>query len=223
MTNQPRRVLVSGFEPFGGLSWNPSAEVAEAVAGRADSRLLTAQDEHDEVAVEAVVLPVEFQTAGQLLLDAVKKHRPDLVICLGLAAGTDTVRLERVGLNLRDARIADNAGAQPLGEAIVEGAPNAYFSTLRLKAAHQRIAADGIPASLSLSAGTYVCNEVLYTLLHHIETEQLAVAAGFLHIPDLRSPEPVLTLDQATAALDLTISESLQAGPDAPAASGALH
>lgn len=223
MPASPPRVLLSGFEPFGGLTYNPSSEVAEEVARRAEFELLTTQREHGAVVVDTVVLPVEFKKAGQLLIAAVQKHRPDVVICVGLAAGTEAVRLERVGLNIRDARIPDNAGAQPLDEPIVDGGPNAYFSTLRLKAAHQRIAAAGIPVGLSLSAGTYLCNEVLYTLLHQLDAEQLPIAAGFLHIPDLRRPEPAVTPDQAATALDLTISESLKAGPDAATASGALH
>lgn len=216
-------MLLSSFEPFGGLTYNPSSDVAEVVSHRAASGLLATQREHGQVVVDTVMLPVEFDTAGQLLIAAVEKHQPDVVVCLGLAAGTETVRLERVGLNLRDARIPDNAGAQPLGEAIVEDGSNAYFSTLRAKAAHQRIAAAGIPVSLSLSAGTYVCNDVLYTLLHHVDTEQLPTAAGFVHVPDLRSREPAVTSDQTAAALDLTISESLQTGADAAAAGGALH
>lgn len=228
MNGPARRVLISSFEPFGGLTYNPSSEVAAEVASAAETELLVTQREHGPVAVSTVVLPVEFTAAAQLLIAAVQKHRPDVVISVGLAAGTESVRLERVGLNLRDARIPDNAGAQPLDEAIVEGGPNAYFSTLRLKAAHQRILAAGIPASLSLSAGSYLCNEVLDTILHHIDAEQLPVAAGFLHIPDLRSPdlrgpEAPVTHHQAAAAVDLTISESLKSGPDAAAASGALH
>lgn len=223
MDGPARRVLISSFEPFGGFTDNPSLQVAAEVASAAEAELLVTQREHGPVVVSTVVLPVEFTAAAQLLIAAVEEHHPEVVISMGLAAGTESVRLERVGLNLRDARIPDNAGAQPLDEAIVEGGPNAYFSTLRLKAAHQRILAAGIPANLSLSAGTYVCNEVLYTLLHHIDTEQLPVAAGFLHLPDLHGPEAPVTHHQAAAAVDLTISESLKPGPDAAAASGALH
>src|SRR5690625_4255080 len=149
-------ILLTDFEPFGGLAHNCSADVVGEVARRAVATELLTQQEHDDVVISTLTLPVEFGAAGDLVTTAVQQHKPDVVISVGLAAGTNTLRLERVGLNLRDARIPDNAGAQPLAEPIIAGANNAHFSTLRLKAAQQRIAAAAIPVSMSLSAGTFV-------------------------------------------------------------------
>lgn len=214
-------ILLSAFEPFGGMDHNPSQDLIAEVQRRLDRQELTAQAEHGEIAVVPLTLPVEFGRASELLKNAVDKHQPSLAIAAGLAAGTRTVRLERVGLNLRDARIPDNAGAQPVDQPIVHGGTTALLSTLRLKAAHRRITSAGIPAELSLSAGTYLCNEALYTLLHHTATP--ATRAGFVHIPDLSQPESPVTLAQAASALDLLIAESLTPAPDAATAQGAIH
>lgn len=218
------RILLTGFEPFGGSAHNSAADVVSEIALRAAAGVLLTQQEHDDaVDVSALTLPVEFEAAGHMLTTALEQQRPDVVICVGLAAGTGALRLERVGLNMRDARIPDNAGAQPLDQPIVAGAPSAYFSTLRLKAAHQRILAAQIPVSLSLSAGTFVCNEVLYTLLHHISTGELPISAGFVHVPDLRGRDAPLSLAQAADAVDRVITESLKPVSDLPALSGTLH
>lgn len=216
-------ILLSGFEPFGGFAHNPSLDVVNEVAGRAAAGKLVTQQEHNDVVISTLTLPVEFGGAGHLLTTAVQQHRPDVVISVGLAAGTETVRLERVGLNLRDARIPDNTGAQPPNRPITAGAENAHFSTLRLKAAAQRILAAEIPVSLSLSAGSYVCNEVLYTLLQHISSGDLPISAGFIHIPDLRSSDSPLALPQAADAVDLVITESLKGPDDLATGTGTLH
>lgn len=215
--------MLSAFEPFGGADHNPSQDVVEELAHRADRGELTAQSEHPGVAIIPVLLPVEFSTAGQLLSTFIDKYSPDLVISLGLAAGTETIRLERVGLNLRDARIPDNAGAQPADEPVIAEGETALFATLRLKAACERIAASRIPVSLSLSAGSYVCNDVLYSLLHHLRTRKLSSSAGFVHLPDLRASGCPVSLEQATRAVDLLIAESLRPLPDAAAPGGTLH
>ncbi|WP_150461623.1 pyroglutamyl-peptidase I family protein [Nesterenkonia ebinurensis] len=218
----PHTVVVSAFEPFGGADHNPSQDVLDLLTQRAEQGELTVQAEHD-VVVTPLTLPVEFGRAGKLLTEAINRHSPALVIALGLAAGTEAVRLERVGLNLRDARIPDNAGAQPAEAPVAPQGPPALFSTLRLKAAHARIAAAGIPVALSLSAGSYVCNDLLYTALHHISTQNLKIPAGFVHVPDLRSPETPVSTEQATTALDLLIAESLKKDDDDATPLGPLH
>ncbi|WP_300344104.1 pyroglutamyl-peptidase I [Nesterenkonia sp.] len=218
-----RTILISAFEPFGALDYNPSADLAALLAHRAAHQQLLCQREHGPLQLRTVTLPVEFGRAGELLTSAVAEAQPAAVVALGLAAGTDAVRLERIGVNLRDARIPDNAGAQPVDQPIAEDGPAAWFSTLRLKAAHRRIAAAEIPVRLSLSAGTYLCNEVLYTLLHHLQRNGPAVPAGFVHVPDLRSPEAPVSLDQAAAAVDLLLTESLKPLPDESIPAGSLH
>ncbi|GAA4834388.1 pyroglutamyl-peptidase I [Garicola koreensis] len=224
----PPRILLTDFEPFGGSAHNSSGDVVSEVARRAAARQLLTQQEHDDVVISTLTLPVEFGAAGHLLTTAAQQHRPDVVISVGLAAGAATLRLERVGLNLRDARIPDNAGAQPLAQPIIAGAENAHFSTLRLKAAQQRIAAAGIPVSMSLSAGTFVCNEVLFTILDHISAAGLPTSAGFVHVPDLRAPDrhssdSPLSLPQVADAVDLVISESLKPIDDVAGRTGTLH
>lgn len=223
MPKHAHSVLLTGFEPFGGLTYNPSHDLVETMAQLSEATQLLAQREHGTITIHTEVLSVEFGRAGRQLIQAVEKHQPDVVIAVGLASGTPHLRLERVGLNLRDAQIPDNAGAQPLGEPIDPAGQNAYFSTLRLKAAEQRMAAAGLPVALSLSAGTYLCNEVLYSLLQHIDHSRLPARAGFVHIPDLRSRDSPLTGQQAAHGLDLTIAEALRSEPDAASATGALH
>lgn len=223
MTTETRRVLLTGFEAFGGLDYNPSWDVAQEIARRARLQELTTQQEHSGVVVSTACLPVEFDRAGEVLKAAITDQQPDMVISLGLAAGTDALRLERVGLNLRDARIPDNAGNQPDDAPVVPGADTALFSTLRLKAAQRRIAEAGFPVQLSTSAGTYVCNDVLYTLLHHLIATEQQIPAGFLHVPDLHAHSAPLTVSEAATAVDLLMAESFVTAEDEARPAGSLH
>ena len=207
-----KRVLLSGFEPFAGMSHNSSWDVVEQTAAT-----ITGAEVH------TVLLPVEFRRAAELLVQRIGEVEPDVVIAVGLAAGTGTLRLERVGINLRDARIPDSSGAQPVDEPIDAEGQGALFSTLRLKAAHARIVEERIPVQLSLSAGTFVCNDVLYSLLAAAANADSPTPAGFVHLPDLRTEDAPLAEDQAVRALDILIEESLSSAPDAALAAGALH
>ena len=215
-----RTVLLTGFEPFAGMDHNPSWDAVEELAGAAARSQLRAQEVHGDLDVHTALLPVEFGASAELLLEQMTATVPDLVIALGLAAGTETVRLERVGLNLRDAQIPDNAGHQPAEAPVVPGGPPALFATLRLKAAHAAISAAGIPVSLSLSAGSFVCNSLLYSLLHTVPD---SVPAGFVHLPDLSSEGSPVSLAQAVHALDLLITESLHPRTDLSVPAGLLH
>ncbi|WP_281872942.1 pyroglutamyl-peptidase I [Brachybacterium paraconglomeratum] len=155
-------VLLSGFAPFDGAATNESWEaVREAVPA------LVARG----VDAEAVELPVEFGTASERLAEAVRGLRPRLVVAVGLAAGRTAITPERVAINIRDARIPDNAGASPVDEPVVPGAPVGRFSTLPVKAMVASLAADGVPAAVSQTAGTYVCNDVFYALQHLLATD----------------------------------------------------
>ncbi|MDO5493188.1 MAG: pyroglutamyl-peptidase I [Nesterenkonia sp.] len=228
----PRRILITGFEPFDGADRNPSWDLADELRRRADRGVSTVASERsadgESLELHTLLLPVEFGPAGTRLrarLDelAAAGEAPDLVVALGLAAGTEAVALERVGLNLRDARIPDNGGTQPIDEPVVDGGPEARFATLRLKASLARIAAAEIPVHLSLSAGTFVCNDVLYTLLDHLDRTGADARGGFVHVPDLHSPDSPVTFDQAVQAVEMLLAESLHPIPDAVAAAGALH
>ncbi|ASK65964.1 pyroglutamyl-peptidase I [Brachybacterium avium] len=205
-------LLLTGFEPFDGAAVNESWEAVRCAAPQ-----LRAQG----LAVRTLELPVEFGRAGQLLAAAVREHRPTLVIAVGLAAGRTGITPERVAINVRDARIPDSAGASPVDEPIEADGPVGCFSTLPIKAMVAALTADGIPASVSQTAGTYVCNDVFYALQHLLATdEELAgIRGGFVHVPSAD------VLDTATTARALTrmAEVALRTEVDAALAGGAEH
>jgi pyroglutamyl-peptidase len=166
-----RCILLTGFEPFGGEKVNPSQDVASALAGTTIAG--------NEVVAE--ILPCEFGRSVQSLRAAIERYRPVLVLALGQAGGRVDLSLERIAINVDDARIADNAGAAPIDTPVVDDAPAAYFSTLPIKAMAAALRAAGIPASVSQSAGTFVCNHVFYGLQHRLAGS--AVRSGFMHLP----------------------------------------
>lgn len=167
-----RNVLVTGFEPFGGASTNPSQEIARALAGRTIAGRQ----------VVGAVLPCVFGQANRTLRELLRRHRPELVVCLGLAAGRHAITPERVAINVDDARIPDNAGCQPVDRPIVAGGPAAYWSTLPIKAIVAALRARGIPAEVSQTAGTFVCNHVFYGLMRALRRHP-NVRGGFVHVP----------------------------------------
>jgi pyroglutamyl-peptidase len=166
-------VLVTGFDPFGGEQLNPSWEVCtrlpRTVAG---------------LRVEIARIPCEFRRSIEVAAEAIERHRPKLVICLGQAGGRAHLSVERVAINIDDARNADNCGAAPVDEAIAPDGPPAYFATLPVKAMAGAMRAAGVPAEVSNSAGTYVCNHLMYGVLHFLAHRgEGHVRAGFIHIP----------------------------------------
>lgn len=167
------KVLLTGFEPFGGESSNPSAEAV---------LLLCRQQAPAGISWQALILPVEFKRSGDLLREEIRKLQPELVLCVGQAGGRPAISLEQVAINLIEARIPDNSGSQPSGEPVINKAPAAYFTTLPIKAIRQHLLQCGIPAQISYSAGTYVCNALMFSLLHQIN-EMSECRGGFIHIP----------------------------------------
>jgi pyroglutamyl-peptidase len=165
-------VLVTGFDAFCGEPINPSWEICERLP-----RSLAG------LRVETVRLPCEFGRAIRVACDAIERLGPTLVVCLGQAGGRAHLSVERVAINVSDARVADNAGARPIDEAIVPRGPPAYFSTLPIKAMVEAMHATGVPAEVSNSAGTYVCNHVMYGVLNWIATARRDARAGFIHVP----------------------------------------
>jgi pyroglutamyl-peptidase len=186
-----RPILVTGFEPFGGEVVNPSTLVAQALHGRTI----------DGVPVFGAVLPCVFGAAIDVLREALDRHRPRLVLALGQAAGRAAFSLERVAINVDDARIPDNAGAQPVDRPVVSGAPAARFTTLPVKAMVAALREAGHPAELSNSAGTFVCNHVFYGLQHALRAHRSA-RSGFMHLPLL--PEQAASSAPAAPSLPLT-------------------
>ncbi len=192
-------LLLTGFEPFGGDALNPSAQLIQALAAERIGGLR----------VVAQVLPCTFAGAPLTLARAVAHHRPRLVLATGLAGGRSELSFERVAINLIDARIPDNAGAQPVDDPVVPGGPTAHFATLPVKAMVQAARAAGVPAGVSFSAGSFVCNQVFYALQHLLASEPAGapLGGGFVHLPWLpeqavgRPGQPSMTL--GTMALGL--------------------
>lgn len=175
-------VLLTGFAPFGGESSNPSWEAVVEVA-----RAWTG-----EARLHVRELPVAFGRAAVELRAALDEVRPDVVLCVGQAAGDPDIRLERVAVNIDDARIPDVDGAQPVDVPVVPGGPDAYLSRLPVKAAVAAVTALGLPARVSQTAGTYVCNHVFYALQHELAGRP-GVRGGFVHVP--ASPEQLAAVD----------------------------
>ncbi len=214
----PPVALVTGFDPFGGETSNPSLDVARALDGGtvAGHRIVGA------------MLPTEFARSLSALDALLRRHRPALVIALGQAGGRDGISLERVAVNLIDARIPDNAGNQPVDVRIVEKAPNAYFSTLPVKAMLNALREARIPASLSQTAGSFVCNQVFYGLMHRLARARRPVRGGFVHVPFLPAQAakypgaPSLPLETMTAAMRLCLEAALTTREDLHYAGGTI-
>ena len=193
-----KKILVTGFEPFGGESINPSWEAVKRLP-----------EEIDGYAIEKLELPVEFGRCAQLAEATVLAASPAAVVCVGQAGGRNNVTPERVGINLKDARIPDNGGAQPKEEPIDPNGPDAYFSTLPVSAMVQAMREAGVPAQASLTAGAYVCNDLLYEVLHKLHRRGIDIPAGFVHVPFI--PEQVLDKNAPSLPLEQIIT-ALEAG-----------
>jgi pyroglutamyl-peptidase len=195
------RVLLTAFEPFGGETVNPSLEALRRV-GR------TTWPDGVQVATQA--LPVVYGEALDVLRRAVSSYDPDVVVATGQAGGRSDVTPERVAVNLDDAPADDNAGQAPLDAAVVLGGPAAYFSTLPVKAITEALRAAAIPASVSHTAGTYVCNHVFYGLMHLLATERPQTRGGFVHVPYAHE-QVVDRTEQRPPSLSLaTITEAVR-------------
>lgn len=207
-------VLVTGFDGFGGDAINPSWLAAAAL----DGRIILGHQ------VTAAQLPTVFDESLLRLRALLKLHKPVLTVCVGQAGGRNAISLERVAINVNDARIADNAGAQPVDTAVVAGAPDAYFSTLPIKAMLVALQRDGIHAEVSQTAGTFVCNHVFYGLMHLLATQCgfKRSRGGFIHVPWL--PEqgtPSMQIEDITRGLRLAVRTALANDTDAVVGAGA--
>lgn len=212
------RILVTGFEPFGGEPVNPALEALVRLPATLGSHT-----------IERRPLPAVFHRALDVLDDAVRTIRPDILICVGQAGGRAELSIERVAINVDDARIPDNDGQSPIDRPIVPGGPAAYFSNLPIKAMVQALGAAGIPAKVSNTAGTFVCNHVFYGAMHLVATEFPAMRAGFVHIPFLpeqvaRHPgQPSMAVETVTAGLVKLIETATGRTDDIAVADGATH
>lgn len=219
-----RTVLLTGFEPFDNEPINPSWEAVRALDG----------ERVGDAVIVARQLPCAFGTAIDAMAALLEELRPAVAIAVGQAGGRAEMSVERVAINIDDARIADNAGRQPVDEPIAGGGPAAYFSTLPIKAMVRDMRAAGIPASVSQTAGTFVCNHVFYGLMHalagHGDRDRTRnTRGGFIHIPYLpeqaaRHPgQPSLALATLVAGLRCAVATALSTATDARESGGQLH
>ncbi|MBA4138310.1 MAG: pyroglutamyl-peptidase I [Opitutus sp.] len=199
-----RNILLTGFEPFDGQAINPSEEIAREINDATIAR-------HKVV---GALLPCVFGAAIKELKHQIKLHEPAIVICLGQAGGRAEITPERVAINIDDARIPDNAGQQPVDKPIAKDGPAAYFSTLPIKAIVQELRKHDIPAAVSQTAGTFVCNHVFYGLMHELALHRSEVRGGFIHVPfvpeQTTSEKPSLPFEKMTAAIRWAIAASIE-------------
>jgi len=212
---QPK-ILLTGFDAFGGASLNPSWLVVKALHGRqiAGHRVVSAQ------------LPTVFDESLHRLQALLKQHQPALVVCVGQAGGRRAISLERVAINVNDAPLADNSGSQPVDLPVVPGAPAAYFTSLPIKTMFTALQRAGVAAEVSQTAGTFVCNHVFFGLMHALATQPLLRHArgGFVHVPYL--PEqgaPSMAQDEMVSGLRLALRTALFADGDEALGAGAAH
>lgn len=186
------KVLVSGFEPFGQESVNPAWEAVQALPD-----LLEGMD------VVKCQVPTAFCRAFPVLQTLLEQEQPDAVVCVGQAGGRSVISVEQVAINLREARIADNDGFQPQDVPILPTGPAAYFSTLPVLAMVEAIRQAGIPAAVSYTAGTFVCNDLMYQLLQALDQKERRIPGGFIHVPYL----PVQAVHHPTGTPSMALEE----------------
>ena len=213
------KVLVTGFDPFGGESINPAYEAVKMLP--------------DEIAGAQIIkreIPTSFTRGTAEVVRQIELCQPDLVLNVGQAGGAAGLRVERVAINLADARIPDNDGAQPVDEPLVQDGAPAYFAKLPVKAMVKRINASGIPALMSYTAGTYVCNSIMYNALYLLDRRFPGVKGGFIHVPyataqGVGKPNGTPTMEIATMAkaIEAAIEAAVSVDEDATDIMGETH
>lgn len=213
------KVLITGFDPFGGEEINPAYEAVKLLP-----------DQIGNAEIIKMEIPTVFEKEGEALEQGIRENKPDIVICVGQAGGRSAITVEKVAINLIEARIPDNEGKQPLDRPVYEDGENAYFAKLPVKAMVREIKSHGIPAKISYTAGTFVCNDVMYRLLYMIDRKYPGMKGGFIHVPYL--PEQVIDLPDGTAsmsaqmiadALKYAIEAALEYDEDIQAVTGETH
>lgn len=213
------KVLITGFNPFGGESVNPAFEAIKLMP--------------DTIAGAEIVkkeIPTEFGRAGVVLKETMEQEQPDLILCVGQAGGRSAMTVEKVAINWMDGRIPDNAGWQPVDLPIEKDGPTAYFASIPVKAMVKAMQDAGIPAFLSYTAGTYVCNFLMYELLYLIDRSFPGRKGGFIHVPF--APEqavakpngtPSMSLDLIAKGLEKAVEAAVQNKEDLLVSMGETH
>lgn len=213
------KILVTGFDPFGGESVNPAYEAVKLlpdVIGGAE--------------IFKLEIPTVFSLSGPAVEEGIRKYQPDVVICVGQAGGRASISVEKVAINFVDARIPDNNGEQPLDEPLQADGPAAYFATLPVKAMVQHVKEAGLPCYLSFTAGTYVCNSIMYNVLYMCEKRYPGIRAGFIHVPyacgqviDKPNTTPSMPLETIAKSLEYAIEAVSIDRADGGESAGELH
>ena len=192
------KILLTGFDPFGGDKVNPAYEAVKLLPKNIAGA--------DIVTIE---IPTVYRKSGETVEMGIRQYQPDVVMCIGQAGGRSGMTVEMVAVNIADFRIADNEGNQPLNQSILEDGENAYFATVPVKAMVENIKKHGIPAQISYTAGTFVCNDVMYELLYMISKKYPKIKGGFIHVPF--APEQVLERPDGTASMPVeTAAKALE-------------
>lgn len=197
------RALVTGFEPFGKEKINPSWEAVKELP----EKICKAKVVKHEI-------PVSFKKVKEILPDLIDEVKPDIIILTGQAGGRTNITVERVAINVMDSKKEDNDGYKPEDVPVYENAPAAYFATIPIKRIVRALQSNKIPAMVSNTAGTYVCNTAMYVSLHHIATNDLNTKAGFIHVPYipeqvLEKTQPSMSLEMIRKAMEIAVRESL--------------
>ena len=214
-----KTVLLTGFEPFGGEEINPAWEVVKQL----DQQII------GEYKIVSKQVPTVFHQSLSVLKSYMEKINPDFVICIGQAGGRPDITVERIAINIDDARIADNEGNQPIDLPVIEEGPTAYWSTLPMKAIVKKLREEGIPASVSQTAGTFVCNHLFYGLMHILEKQQHKARGGFVHIPFLPEQashhpgQPSMSLSTIAKGITLLVQTVIEVEQDIVESGGATH
>ena len=198
------RVLITGFDKFGGESTNPSSSCVNSLP-----------DNFDNIEIKKITLPTVFKNSSKVLEENIKSFSPNIIICVGQAGGRSKITPERVAINIDDARIPDNIGNSPIDEIIRKDGENAYFSTLPIKAIVDELNKNNIPSAISNTAGTFVCNHIMYEALYITSKKYPNIKAGFIHIPYIEEQikdkpnTPYMKKEDIIVALELIIKTAV--------------
>lgn len=212
------KILLTAFDPFGGETMNPAQEAVKLVPDRLG-----------DIEIVKLTVPTVFHKSVSVVAEAVERERPDAVLCIGQAGGRGELTPERVAINLDDARIPDNEGNQPIDSPVFADGDTAYFSTLPIKAMVRAIRERGIPASVSNTAGTFVCNHLMYGLLYTLEKKYPGVRGGFMHVPFAPSQTvgknnvPSMDIERIAEGIAAAVRAIAENGRDIASAEGKLH
>lgn len=197
------KVLLSAFDPFGGESINPALEALNLV-----------NENLEGITLKRIEIPTVFKNSLQTLLAEAREFKPDVILSIGQAGGRYDITMERVAINIDDARICDNANQQPIDEIIYPDGENAYFSNLPIKSIVANLKEANIPASVSNTAGTFVCNHVMYGVLYEIQKSQVAKMGGFMHVPYVpeqvldKKNTPYMSKESITKAIEIALTST---------------